>query len=140
MDLALHLDAESAWILEGTGLGNGDALPGAINYFASGNLIEFDGGGMPFLVDLELTRSPAETRVWGTAPSNDARAWWLAEGRPLWMWPRFDGHATATLQQRPSGATVVTLPNQQMVNSYLVDPIYERLVLNLMERLSIRGG
>ena len=99
IDLSLHNVSEAGWILAGTGLGAGDVLPGAFNGFGTGTLIDFDVPGEPFPVDLHLSGTPADTLVWAVAPSDDARAWWLASDGEYWTWPSLAGHATPTISQ-----------------------------------------
>lgn len=135
-DLSLHNLDEAGWLFAGTGLEAGDVLPGAFSSFGTGTLIDFDGQGEPFPVDLHLSGTPDNTLVWATAPNDDARAWWLASDGAYWNWPSFAGYATATWQQRPSGAEVVTLPSQHIVKFHIGDPVYDRILLNIVDRLS----
>lgn len=140
IDLPLYPGGEAGWLLDGTGLRAGDALPRAMHWFASGNLVAFDDAGRPFVVERERTRTPEGTSVWAAAASPDGRAWWLADGRDVGRWPLVPGHATATLQQRPSGAQVVSFPALPMVMERLDEPVYQRLLLNVVERLSRRAS
>jgi len=141
VSLPVYNVTEAGWILEGTGIGAGDALPAAFNEFASGLCVEFDGGE-PFPILAEEMRLPEGLVVWGARPSSDGVDWRARPGSPTWEWPALaSGFATATLQQRGSGAQVVTLPSPAMAewNVGVGNPIYDRLLLNIFGRLSARG-
>ena len=135
--MPLYNLGSAGWILDGTGLGPGDSLPGAFRNFGLGQRLTFDAGGNPVIVDPEFTRPFAGTVVWAAVPSPDGRAWWQANGTGVGQWPLLtDGHATCTLQERPSGACVVTFTSSNLTFSHLSDPIYQKILLNVMERLS----
>lgn len=137
VDMDLHHVGDAGWILEGTGLSAGGVLPAAFRNFGLGQRLTFDGSGEPVIVDPVFTRTPPETVVWASAPSPDGRAWWQADGDPVQQWPLLsDGYATCTLQQRPSGATVVSLPASDLTRSHLGDPLYQQILVNLIEGMS----
>lgn len=137
VDMPLYNLAEAGWILDGTGLGSGDSLPGAFRFFGLGQRLRFDGNGKPVLVDPEFTRTFEDTLVWAAVPSPDGRAWWEAAGRYVADWPLLsDGYATCSLQERPSGARIVTFPSKHLASAHLSDPLYQKILLNVIERLS----
>ncbi|MBK7950753.1 MAG: hypothetical protein IPK00_18855 [Deltaproteobacteria bacterium] len=132
---------EAGWIVEGTGIGAGDAFPGAIAEYVSGLCVEYDGGQpRPILVD--DMRLPEGLVIWGARPSSDGLDWRAVPGTPTWQWPPLaGGHGTATYQQRSSGAQVVTLPSPTMCE-WTVGvgyPAYDRMLLNIFARLSVRA-
>lgn len=140
VSLPVYNIGEAGWILEGTGIGVGDALPAAFNEYASGLCLEFDSGEpRPILAD--DMRLPEGLVVWGARSSSDGVDWRTLPGRPTWEWPGLaSGYATATIQQRSSGAQVVTLPSPVMAEWKVGvgNPIYDRLLLNIFARLSVR--
>jgi len=139
-DLPTYNWGEAGWILEGTGLQPGDPLPGFLGAYGTGNLLAFDDSGTPFPSDPDHTRTPDGTIVWGALPSPDARAWWLANNDDWSYWPNVsNGYATTTLQQRSSGAQVVTLPAFAPLLFQLDNPLYQRMFLNILAKLSVRA-
>ena len=139
VDMPIFNGGDVSWILAGTGFEQTGLLPGAFCNYASGNLLSFDAGGRPVIEDIGRSRTPSETRVWAAVPSPDARAWWAAQGRDVAYWPFVsNGYATATVQQRASGGTVVTLPSPQFFTSHFGHSGYERLLVNLTSNLSSR--
>lgn len=141
VSLPVYNLGEAGWILEGTGIGAGDALPAAFNEFASGLCLEFDAGEPRPILGDEM-RLPDGLIVWGARPSSDGIDWRALPGRPTWEWPRLaSGYATATLQQRSSGAQVVTLPTTGMSewNVWVGYPAYDRMLLNIFAKLSVRA-
>lgn len=136
VDLPLYRVPEVDWILEGLDLGSGDVLPGLFLSFATGHRLDLSSGS-PAIVDPETTRTPPGTVVWAALPSPDGRDWTQANGRPLGQWPLLsDGYATATYQERPSGGRVVTLPTYTFMTKHLGEPVYDQLLLNIMQGLS----
>lgn len=140
VSLPVYNLGEAGWIVEGTGIGAGDAFPGAINEYVSGLCLEFDGGEpRPILAD-EM-RLPEGLVVWGARASSDGIDWRAVPGLPSWDWPPLaGGYGTATWQQRGSGAQVVTLPSPTMCE-WTVGvgyPAYDRMLLNIFARLSTR--
>lgn len=132
---------EAGWILEGTGIGAGDALPGALIEYCSGLCLAFEGGEPTPILGEEM-RLPEDLVVWGAAPSNDGIDWRALPGRPTWEWPALpSGYATATWQRRSSGAQVVTLPSPAVSewNVGVGYPAYDRMLLNIFARLSVRA-
>lgn len=132
---------EAGWIVEGTGIGPGDAFPNAIIEYVSGLCLEFvDGEPRPILA--EEMRLPEGLVVWGARPSSDGIDWRAVPGLPSWNWPPLaGGYGTATWQQRSSGAQVVTLPSPTMCE-WTVGvgyPAYDRMLLNIFARLSSRA-
>jgi hypothetical protein len=111
-------------------------LPSAFPDWAAGTLIEF-AAGKPVVIASEHTGVPEVTHVWAACPSTRSREWWQWNGSPDYgSWPLYNGYATALYQQRPSGAQVITLPSNQIVNDHFGEPIYERLLLNIFQRLT----
>jgi hypothetical protein len=99
--------------------------------------LEFGPDGNPSIIDPQFSRTFEDTIVWAAVPSPDGRAWWQANGYGVGYWPLLtDGFATATLQERPSGARIVTLPSAQTAKEHLSDPLYQRLLLNILDGLS----
>lgn len=133
LDLPLADCPSARWILDGTGLAPGGAVPGAISGFETGNFLEFDDLGQPFIVNHAWSRTPPETQVWAYLPSDDARAVWL--GTPP-NWPTTPGWATATYQERASGARVVTLPSETFLRATTTHPIYFKIFENILRELS----
>lgn len=141
VSLPIYNLGEAGWILEGTGFGAGDALPAAFNEHASGLCLEFEGGEPRAILGDEM-RLPEGLVVWGARPSSDGIDWRALPGRPTWEWPHLpSGYATATLQQRSSGAQVVTLPTAGMSEwkVWVGYPAYDRMLLNIFARLSVRA-
>lgn len=137
VDFPLYNTERVSDLLEGTGLGAGSFLPGAFRDYASGNRVEFNGSD-PVVVDPGISGTMEEIVVWGAVPSASGRAWWQADGDPASSWPLLtDGHAVATLQERASGARVVSLPSSEIAIWHLSDPIYQQLLLNI---LNVLGG
>ena len=132
-DLPLADCPSASWILDGTGLMPGDVVPEAVSDFESGNFLDFDDFGQPFIVDHALTRTPPETQVWAYLPSDTAKAWWMGAGP---NWPTVPGWATATYQERASGARVVTLPSQSFVRATMDHPVYYKIFENILRELS----
>lgn len=141
VSLPIYNVGEAGWILEGTGLGAGDAFPAAMNEYVSGLCLEFDAGEPRPILGDEM-RLPEGLVVWGARPSSDSIDWRALPGRPTWEWPSLtSGYATATLQQRSSGSQVVSLPSATM-SEWVVgvgNPIYDRMLLNIFARLSVRA-
>ncbi|MFO0688573.1 MAG: DUF6605 domain-containing protein [Myxococcota bacterium] len=132
---------EAGWIVEGTGIGPGDAFPGAISEYVSGLCLDWSGGvPTPLLAD-EM-RLPEGLVVWGARPSPSGVDWRAVPGTPSSDWPTLNaGHGTATWQQRSNGAQVVTLPSPTMCE-WTVGvgyPAYDRMLLNIFARLSVRA-
>jgi hypothetical protein len=141
VSLPVHNVAQAGWIFEGTGIGSGDELPYALNEYASGLCLEFDSGEPQAMHAAEL-RLPEGLVVWGARPSSDGIDWRAFPGTPTNEWPALkSGYATATLQQRSSGAQVVSFPNSVMAEWHVGhgSPIYDRMILNIFERLSSRA-
>jgi hypothetical protein len=138
-DLPIYGRPEVEWILEGTGLEGGGALVDAIPDFTSGTLIEFDDTDLPFPVYNQLSHTDSSTVVWAALPTPQAKAWFMTPGQPIDDWITFPGHATATYQPRASGAQVVTLPTQAIAKRHIGDPVYDRLLLNIIGGLSTRA-
>lgn len=139
-DLPLYNLGTAGWILDGTGLGAGDVLPAAFNDYASGCCLGFDNANQPFPILTGEMRIPQSTVVWAAVASGDARDWRLAAGQPSGNWPPLaSGYATATLQERDSGSIVVSLPSSDLVRYQIGSPIYDRLRLNIIGRLSVRS-
>jgi hypothetical protein len=137
VDMPLYNLGSAGWILDGTGLGPGDALPGAFKNFALGQRLSFDGSGNPVIVDPESTRTFEDTVVWAATPSANGRAWWQANGSSVPSWPVIsDGYATCTLQERPSGACILALTSANLTRNHLSEPIYQQILLNVMQRMS----
>jgi len=135
IDFPLYNTDRVSDLLEGTGLGAGSYLPGAFRNYASGNRVEFNGND-PVVVDPGLSGTMEEIVVWGAVPSANGRAWWQADGDSISAWPLLtDGHAVATLQERVSGARVVTLPASDIALRHLSDPTYQQLLLNVLSAL-----
>ncbi len=142
VSLPVYGFAEAGWILEGTGIGPGDALPDAFNEFASGLCLEFSNG-QPHPILADEMRLPEGLIVWGALPSSDGIDWRSAPWTPTWEWPALHfGHATATLQTRGSGSQTVTLPTPIMADWKIGVgfPVYDRLLLNIFSRLSVRSS
>jgi len=134
-DSPLYIGPETSWLIEGTGLQDGDVLPAAFNEWATGTLIEF-AAGKPFVLPSEHTGVAPITHVWSAFPSSVGREWWNWNGNPdFGSWPTFPGYATALYQQRTSGGQVITLPSQDVANQ-VGNPIYDRLMLNIFQRLT----
>jgi len=138
VDMPLYHVDEVSWILAGTGLGAGDALPSAFYWYATGNLLAFDTAGQPFLSGTNFTRSSPDTVVWAAAPSSDGRVWFLPKGGALWNWPAFDGWSTATWRQLRSGGEVVSLPSSTTICDRVGFPIYSEIIRNVVGRLGSR--
>ncbi|TMA31502.1 MAG: hypothetical protein E6J87_15510 [Deltaproteobacteria bacterium] len=138
-NLPLYITPATSWLLEGTGLGNGDVLPGAFSDWAAGTPIEFVAG-WPVVLPSEHTGIQPVTRVWGAFPSSDCKEWWNWNGETNpGLWPPYNGYATALYQQRASGAQVITLPSNHIANYHIGNPLYERLLLNIFQRLTLRS-
>jgi len=138
IDMPLYHVDEASWILAGTGLGAGDVLPSAFYWYAAGNIIAFDGSNQPYVTDTATTRQSPDTVVWAASPSSDGRVWTIADGTPQGLWPTFDGWATATWRQLPSGGEIVSYPSATTAVNRVTDPTYDRIMLNVMARLSSR--
>jgi hypothetical protein len=135
-DAPLYIGPETSWLVEGTGLGNGDVLPAAFSDWATGTLIEFIAG-QPSVVSSEHSGVPATTHVWSALPSSDCKQWWNWNGETNFgLWPSYSGYATALYQQRTSGAQVITLPSNHIANYHIGNALYERLLLNIFQRLT----
>jgi hypothetical protein len=134
-DSPLYIGPETSWLVEGTGVQDGDVLPAAFTEWASGTLIGW-ASGRPFVLPSEHTGVPPVTHVWSAFPSSNGIEWWNWNGEPNFgAWPQFNGYATALYQQRESGGQVITLPSQDVANRF-THPIYERLLLNIFQRLT----
>ena len=140
LDLPLYNVDAVGWILDGTGLGEGDVLPAAFSWYASGCCLGVDNNDEPVPILTDAMRIPSSTVVWAAVWSADAQDWRLAAGQPAGDWPLLtSGFATATLQERDSGSIVVALPSPDLVRYQIGSPIYDQLRLNIINRLSVRS-
>jgi hypothetical protein len=137
--LPIYGRPEVEWILEGTGLEGGGTLIDAIPDFASGTLMDFDEAGLPNPMYTNLSQTDPNTIVWAALASPEAKAWFHSPGQPIENWITFPGYATATYLTRASGAQVVTLPTQAIPQRHIGDPVYDRLLLNIVNGLSTRA-
>ena len=136
-DLTLANTADLGWILQGTGLGDGDVLADALGNFNSGTLVGFDAVGRPFAEPSPYTRQHPSTVVWGLAPAADAEMWWGTPDANGYLPKMPDGGwATATFQQRDSGGRVVSFPTGGIFRTHLGMAVYEQILLNIVAALT----
>jgi hypothetical protein len=139
-DLPVYNLQHAGWILDGTGIGAGGVLPQAINNlsFASGCCLQFDASNQPSILLAGEMRIPPETIVWAALPSSGALDW--RGGGSIQSWPALSSaYATATMQQRSSRSQVVSLPTPLLSSFRIGWPVYDRVLLNLINRLSVRS-
>jgi hypothetical protein len=139
-DLPVYNLQAAGWILDGTGIGAGGVLPQALNNlcFASGCCLQFDASNQPSVILGAEMQIPPETIVWAALPSSDAVNWKASGNSAIWPPLQSPGYATATMQQRSSGAQVVSLPSPLLSSYRITWPVYDQMLLNIIGTLSVR--